>query len=104
MKTRVHHQFTNKVNDKNMIDVKKWKLVKIYHCGGYIVPKADVLEMVKGNAKNHALVVASTSKKFLTLQGSTEIAGFFMVLQHIVKNYTKHETIAVAKNMSIFGI
>ena len=82
------------------------KLKKIGHCGGYELSRSEVLKMITPKAPVYPKIVASDASKFLVLQGDTQIMGFVMVLQTIVKHYgyKRFDVVAVAKNMSVFAI
>lgn len=76
---------------------------KIGHCGGFEMTKKEVLDTLKNNPLR-AKIEKTDAKKFLILQGDTQINGFLWVMQSIVKGYKKSDVVAVAKNMSVFAI
>ena len=78
--------------------------IKIGHCGGYIMPRAKLVSLLKGNTKASKLVKASKAKEFIGLQGDTKVNGYLMVIQTLTNKYPNLEVIAVDKNMSIYAI
>lgn len=68
--------------------------------------RAEVLKMITPKAPVYPKIVESDAKKFLILQGDTQVNGFIWVIQSIVKHqgYKRSDVIAVAPMMSVFGI
>lgn len=66
--------------------------------------RKEVLEMLNDDAPLKPAIRKSDAKKFLVLQGDTQVNGFLWVIQAVVKGYNRSDVVAVAKNMSVFGI
>lgn len=82
------------------------KLKKIGHCGGYEMTRKEVLNILSPTAPVLPKIKESDGKKFLVLQGNTQIMGFLVVLQSIVKSqgYKRSDVVAISKNLSVFAI